>query len=481
MLRKQIVKKEHAHHDLFNLGYHRLRNHYSPKVGFMKNPIGMVLFNGKYHLFYEYNPYEPNQAKAWAHATSDDLVHWDEEEVSLYPTFPYEKDGCLAGSLIVDQNQLILFYTGQSIDFKGQGHLGQCIATSSDGIHFDKSVLNPVLDQSPIGYANEMKHPMVYKRDDQWFMVIGGQSEDQELGKLLLYQSHDLANWDFKGELAGASIDMGHTWEYPNLFQLDEKDVLMFSPHGIRSLGMLYNNLYQSGYVVGTLDCKSGQLKHGKFYELDRGFDFYAPHIMIDEQNRRIMVASMGLSNQEDVTDFEWFHALTLPRELKQNDQHKILQIPIEELKRLRKNEVQYKYVLFENEIQLPDVFGDVFELELEVNVEDLEKFMIVLRASDDYTEKTLLSYMPAKQLVTLDRDYSGKGPGGVRQCILSEKGLTKLRIFSDTSSLEIFINDGEEVFTARIFPHEKSQNISFIAKGGYGKIIKLNIWDIEI
>lgn len=38
------------------------------------------------------------------------------------------------------------------------------------------------------------------------------------------------------------------------------------------------------------------------------------------------------------------------------------------------------------------------------------------------------------------------------------------LRIFVDTSSIEIFVNDGELVFTTRIFPQEESQGVKIFA-----------------
>lgn len=42
-----------------------------------------------------------------------------------------------------------------------------------------------------------------------------------------------------------------------------------------------------------------------------------------------------------------------------------------------------------------------------------------------------------------------------------------KFHLFVDTSSVEIFINDGEEVFTSRIFPRENRNEIRFFALSG--------------
>ncbi len=56
------------------------------------------------------------------------------------------------------------------------------------------------------------------------------------------------------------------------------RDVLIFSPQGLEPLGERYNNIFQSGYIVGSLDNKTLKFKGGDpFTELDAGFEFYAP------------------------------------------------------------------------------------------------------------------------------------------------------------------------------------------------------------
>ena len=41
-------------------------------------------------------------------------------------------------------------------------------------------------------------------------------------------------------------------------------------------------------------------------------------------------------------------------------------------------------------------------------------------------------------------------------------KGLHHLRIYIDRSSVEIFVNDGDAVFTTRVFPTEEEMNCNF-------------------
>ena len=80
-----------------------------------------------------------------------------------------------------------------------------------------------------------------------------------------------------------------------------------------------------------------------------------------------------------------------------------------------------------------------------------------------------------------LDRSKSGKDfavvYGQERKCDYKGNDL-KLQMFVDTSSVEIFVNDGEEVFTSRIFTDEKSNGISFFADGNTE--VDINIWSLK-
>ena len=64
---------------------------------------------------------------------------------------------------------------------------------------------------------------------------------------------------------------------------------------------------------------------------------------------------------------------------------------------------------------------------------------------------------------MTLDRDKTGAGGKGVRQAELTPFDILKLRIYIDKSSIEIFVNDGEYVFSTRVYPKAESDNIVFV------------------
>ncbi|HEY5588934.1 MAG TPA: GH32 C-terminal domain-containing protein, partial [Candidatus Paceibacterota bacterium] len=121
---------------------------------------------------------------------------------------------------------------------------------------------------------------------------------------------------------------------------------------------------------------------------------------------------------------------------------------------------------------------GDSFELVCDFSWENVLKFGIKLRCDDGENEKTLLYYNTEEEKIILDRCKSGLSKTGVRKCKIENCKKLRIRLFMDRSSVEIFINKGEEAFSSRIYPKEESKNILFYAEGG---IVNVNIrhWNI--
>ncbi|CAH2063789.1 unnamed protein product, partial [Iphiclides podalirius] len=97
------------------------RYHLAPTHGWMNDPNGFSVFNGEYHLYYQYNPnssLEPGIAH-WGHAKSKDMFHWEHLPIAMYPDEWYDKTGVFSGSAIVEDDKIYLFYTG-NVNFPGQ-------------------------------------------------------------------------------------------------------------------------------------------------------------------------------------------------------------------------------------------------------------------------------------------------------------------------------------------------------------------------
>lgn len=453
---------------------YRLQFHLMPPVGLLNDPNGFIQFNGVYHLFYQWNPFETaHGAKFWGHFTSKDLINWEHQPIALAPSEWYEKNGCYSGSAIEHEGKMVLFYTGNVKDENGDRETYQCMAVSQDGITFEKK--GPVI-HLPEGYTAHFRDPKVWNKDNTWYMVLGAQDLDEQ-GKVVLYSSPDLENWDLLGPITGSYMNQlgsfGYMWECPDLFELDGLDVLLVSPQGLDPEGDLYHNLFQAGYFVGELDYKKASYRHGSFTELDRGFDFYAPQTTVDEKGRRLLFAWMGITDENEkyqpTIEKGWIHAMTLPRVLTRKGE-KVIQQPVEELQQLRKHEVSYNEVqITTSNVALEGIKGEAVELLLDEMICEGDIFEINFRGGARFV------YSPKVGKMSLHRENFKDGSIESRHCMID--AVKKLQVFIDTSSIEIFVNGGEEVFTARYYPDAAVQSITFSADGKVQ--FDLKKWDL--
>lgn len=104
----------------------------------------------------------------WGHAVSQDLLHWEELPIALFPDQPYEDDkGCFSGSAVERDGVLYLFYTAVS---KQLGQT-QCVAVSRDGKAFEKYKGNPVIAAPPAEGSYDFRDPKVVELE--WKNVYG--------------------------------------------------------------------------------------------------------------------------------------------------------------------------------------------------------------------------------------------------------------------------------------------------------------------
>ena len=456
--KKEIVEKD----------FWRQKYHIQGIVGLINDPNGFSQFNGKYHMFYQWNPLGTNHKnKTWAHSVSSDLLHWERMKTALRPDTWYSKDGVYSGSAIVDDEKLYLFYTGNVKDPEGNRESYQCLAVSSDGENFER--WEPSIVNQPDGYTQHIRDPKIWKKDGKFYAVIGIQSEDLE-GKAVLYSSENIKDWKFEGEIAGANHgkikDFGFMWECPDYFQLKDektgeiKDLLVFSPQGLEPEGDLYNNKYQTGYLFGKLDYEKTEFEIlSDFVEIDRGHDFYAPQSMEDDKGRRIIVGWMGIPEEEDFPTVknEWIHCLTLPRELKVID-GKLYQLPIKEMESIRGEKIEFSGKMT-GEVKV----GTGVTYELKAKFTDFNSdFGLKLRTGKN--SETVLKFDYNDKKFVLDRTKGEQPDKRLRKVYLGNISELELTVFVDSSSVEVFINGGQEVFSSRIFPEKDANGIIVFA-----------------
>lgn len=427
---------------------HRPNWHLAPAIGRLNDPNGFIQAHGRYHLFYQWNPLSCRpSASWWGHWSSADLVHWQHEPVALLPTETYEINGCYSGSAVLNNDKITLIYTGNVKYADGSRTAYQCLAEEMLDGSFQK--LGPVIPL-PDGYTGHVRDPKVWQHHGDWYMVLAAQSPDIK-GKVLFYRSADLHQWSLIGELAGSHLngltEFGYMWECPDLFHLNGHDLLLCCPQGLAAEAHRRLNLHQCGYFVGTLDYQQGSFPHGEFHELDLGFEFYAPQTTETADGRRFMFGWLGMPDDngpaQPTVHYGWVDCMTCPRELFLRD-GQLYQQPVAELQQLR----QGAGTIWQGNAGDAPLF-DGISAELLMDVEG--PFSLSLRENATLTwdgECLTLTRLNWRTQEVEARYWFGT--------------LQSLQLLLDSSSLELFINQGAACMSARYFPDPNQKNLRF-------------------
>ncbi|MEE0248180.1 glycoside hydrolase family 32 protein [Peptacetobacter hiranonis] len=441
----------------------RLNYHIMPTSGWVNDPNGLCQFKGVYHIYYQYSPFDVNgKLKLWGHITTEDFIKYQEHEPVLYPDFRYDQNGVYSGSAVVRNGKINYFYTGNvkhldgDYDYIMTGREQNLIACSSeDGFNFSEKELIMTNTDFPSKLSLHVRDPKVYHKNGIDYMVIGAR-DDNSTGCILVLKGKDLKDWECHTVIY-SDEKFGYMWECPDLFDLNGETVLVTCPQGVPEEGYIYKNVHQNGYFLVNGNLESKDVNLSEFRLLDYGFDFYAPQSFEDESGRRILVGWMGIPDADytnRTTENGWQHALTMPRELILKDGI-IYQRPVEEIKALRGN----------NRTFAADEFKDLevenLSFELCAEFEKCNGFKLNLR--NDIS----LSFDKSKGLIELNMGESGCGRDA-RYAYCDE--IRNIDVYSDTSAFEIFINDGEIVFTTRAYT-DGAQKIGFEKLDGLAKV----------
>lgn len=457
----------------------RPKFHLSPYVGWMNDPNGFSYYNGEYHVFYQSNPYNTVwDAMHWGHAVSKDLLHWSYLPCAMAPDEPYDSYGCFSGSAVeLPDGKHLLMYTGVRKEGGDHGEelQTQCIAVG-DGLNYKKQENNPVLDASdlPDGLSrNDFRDPKLWRETDGSYHCVVGARRKNKLGSILLFGSPDGFQWKFESTLVENDGSHGLMWECPDFFALDGKHVLLCSPQDMLPEGFEYHNGNGTLCLIGNYDASKKKFVPEQNQSIDYGIDFYATQTTLTPDGRRVMIAWMqnwDTCDQNGTKGRRWFGQMTLPRELS-IENGRLYQKPIRELELYRSNKVEYKNVRFQGEIRLDGIEGRLLDMELTIRPEDMskmyQKFAVRFAQNEQY--RTALSFRPYESILKIDRKFSGSRRAYIHQrrsLVSSKEGELKLRIILDRFSVEVFVNDGEQVMTATIMTDLAATGISFFVDG---------------
>lgn len=454
--------------------------HLSARTGWMNDPNGFSYYNGKYHMFYQYHPYESKWGPMhWGHAVSEDLLHWEYLPAALAPDEAYDRDGCFSGSAVtLPDGRHLLMYTGVVKEHQTNDMFcevqRQCLAVG-DGMDYEKYAMNPVLDVKdlPEGCSKfDFRDPKMWQKEDGSYCCVVGNRPEDGSGQILLFASMDGFHWNFQKILVSNNNRFGKMWECPDFFQLDGKWVLLTSPQDMLPEGFEYHNGNGTLCLIGEFDETTDTFTEQRNQAIDYGIDFYAPQTVLTPDGRRVMIGWM--QNWDTCSlrspDEPWFGQMSLPRELfVKND--RLYQMPVRELDRLRCNKVVHQNISFSGVISLDGIKGRRLDMELTLrpgNEQELYRKFAV-RFAQDKKYQTALSFRPRESVLKVDRKFSGSRRAIIHQrrsLVNSQNGELKLRLILDRFSAEIFINDGEQVMTVTMYTEQAADGISFYADG---------------
>jgi fructan beta-fructosidase len=457
-----------AWHELYRPGFH-----FSPKEKWMNDPNGMVRFEGVYHLFFQYYPNDIVWGPMhWGHATSSDLVHWQQQPIALYPdSLGY----IFSGSAVVDsantsgfgepgRTPLVAVFTHHDPVGEKQHTTtfqNQSIAYSLDkGASWTKYPGNPVLKNPGI---TDFRDPNVswHAKEKMWVMTLATRD------RISFYSSPDLKKWSKESEFGEGIGAHGGVWECPDLFSFTRKEadkertywILLISnnpggPNG--GSGTQYFIGDWDGHVFTPLDRSTRWVDYGP--------DDYAGVLWNNAGRRRIFLGWM--SNWDYATKVPtttWRNAMTIPRNvflLDANGKPYLASLPAPEVLSLAKHKMTLRRIAVDSSRDISSQLQDQAGRYL-LNVQGAADQSVAFVFYDKAGEQVIFGYNNVKQEYYIDRSASGKtdfhpGFGGIYTAprISKDKEL-KLQFVMDRSSLEVFADGGLTVMTAVYFSQQ--------------------------
>lgn len=432
--------------------YHELYRpqiHFTPSKNWINDPNGLVYYNGIYHLYYQYNP-EGNiwGNMSWGHATSKDLIHWEEQPVAIPPN---DLGFIFSGSCIIDkqntvgygENTLFAIYT--SCDLRIQQ---QSIAYSNnDGQSFINYPGNPVIPNDD----DNLRDPKVFWHEEtkKWIMVL---AKGRKKG-IDIYGSKNLKEWEFFSKFYVEIPKMDDTeWECPDLFELDYKDskkwvIIVNVSRRIGGIGS--GTMYFIGNFNGTTFIED-KLDYPLWF--DYGMDNYAGVTWFNTGKRKILIGWMNnWLYANDVPCSPWRSAMTLPRELKLIEYEEktfLVNTVVEEIDKIAGS---WKKVIDEFDA------GDAYQLKIKINLD--KNSIITLK--NEKNERFIFAINPeTRKLIVIRVAETGKSD--FNQEFTSHSIEAPLNVFGhavtfdiyvDQSSIEIFTENGSMSMTNIVFP----------------------------
>lgn len=492
---------------------HRPQVHFSPPSQWMNDPNGMVYHDGEYHLFYQYYPDSTVWGPMhWGHAVSEDLVHWENLPIALYPD---SLGWIFSGSAVVDrgntsglgkdgQDPLIAIFTyhNDSLEKAGRDDFQyQGIAYSNDrGRNWTKYPGNPVVPNEQS--IRDFRDPKVVRDEarNRWLMVFAAQD------RVMFWSSKNLIDWEHLSDFGAEYGGHGGVWECPDFFPMEVEGtdesrwvlLLSINPGGP-------NGGSATQYFVGDFDGTTftldpdfaDEVRGGNGVWLDYGRDNYAGVTWSDipkDDGRRLFMGWMSnWDYAQTVPTQVWRSAMTVPRtlELQRTPEGlRVFSAPIRELTALRTVEgelvggpyperIPLESITTEGSNFSPTAHHDAYELVLEYRLTGDGQSPFGVELQNAAGETYRVGYDPARRAYFSDRRESVRdefspafAPDVTRAPRIVDGDTLRMHLIVDRASAELFADGGASVLTNIFFPSEPFDRINLFREGEGSELI---------
>jgi fructan beta-fructosidase len=429
---------------------YRPQFHFSSRRGWNNDPVGLLYYQGTYHLFYQHNPYGCRWGNMhWGHAVSPDLVHWHELGDALYPN---ELGTIFSGSGVVDWKNTAGFQRGAEIPlvciYTSAGDpFTQSIAYSTDGGRtWANYAGNPVLAH----VAGQNRDPKViwHEPTRRWVMALYLDGHTYAL-----FSSPDLKEWKQLCQL-----DLGEASECPDLFELPVD-------------GEAGNTRWvfwgaDGSYLLGSFDGQTFQ-PHGPVQRYYWGGDSYAAQTWSDipvADGRRIQMAWLRVN----LPGMSFNQCMAFPSELTLRttpDGIRLFSQPVREIALLRHREHRWEAMaLAPGDNPLAGIVGDLFDIRAEWAVGDAAELGLVIRGIP-------VAYDARTQSLTCQGRTAPLQP---------VNGRVRLQVLVDRASIEVFGNDGHVAMPLGVILDDENRSLEAFSRGGSTWIESLEVYELR-
>ena len=418
--------------------------HFTSRRGWLNDPNGLVWHEGKYHLFYQHNPYGWEWGNMhWGHAVSPDLLHWTELPQAISPR--EFGDWAFSGSAVVDHEnrygvtrRIVAAYTSTG--------RGECIAfyvSHPLRQSFDEYAGNPV-----VKHQGRDPRLLWHKPTNRWVMAVYDELDGKRW--IAFHSSPDLKKWTFESRVEGF-------FECPDLFELP----VVGKPGESRWVLYAADGAYLLGQFDGRKFTPDSSQKQRVWYG-----NFYAAQTFSDTPDgRRIQI---GWGNGIAFPGMPFNQQMTIPCELTLHSTNEGLRMfahPVAELASLHGDKHSWSDpALSAAANPLAGITGDLFEIG--VGAEVGADGVLTLEARG-----VPVVYDAAKKTL---RCGDKSAPLG------TESGKVSLQILVDRGSIEVFGNNGRVAISHGVIPPEGNRTLSVSVTGGSTRIRGLVVHELK-